>query len=65
MRQYAGLQRCKLGVNFFRSLLAAGIAQIRYLPTPDSVPPVPAAVTKISTLPAVSFQISGPDIFRK
>uniref|UniRef100_A0A0E0HSN5 Uncharacterized protein n=1 Tax=Oryza nivara TaxID=4536 RepID=A0A0E0HSN5_ORYNI len=43
----------------------AGIAQIRYLPTPDSVPPVPAAVTKISTLPAVSFQISGPDIFRK
>lgn len=42
-----------------------GFLIFRYLPTPDNVPPVPAAVTKKSTLPAVSFQISGPDIFRR
>ena len=32
----------------------------KYCPTPVTVPPVPTPATKISTLPSVSAQISGP-----
>jgi hypothetical protein len=43
-----------------------GFFSFRYLPTPVNVPPVPTAATKVSTLPAVSFHISGPEVrFRK
>lgn len=38
----------------------AGFFIFKYLPTPETVPPVPEPATKMSTLPAVSFQISGP-----
>ena len=33
---------------------------MRYSPTPVTVPPVPTPATKISTLPSVCSQISGP-----
>ena len=33
---------------------------MRYSPTPVTVPPVPTPAMKISTLPSVCFQISGP-----
>ena len=35
-------------------------ASFRYLATPDTVPPVPTPATKMSTLPSVCCQISGP-----
>lgn len=38
-----------------------GFFILRYLPTPVTVPPEPDAATNISTLPAVSFHISGPE----
>ncbi|OQA69517.1 MAG: hypothetical protein BWY37_00762 [Firmicutes bacterium ADurb.Bin262] len=41
-------------------ILTDGFFFFRNRPTPDTVPPVPMPATKISTLPAVSFQISGP-----
>jgi hypothetical protein len=40
--------------------LILGLCIFRYFPTPDTVPPVPEPATNMSTLPAVSFQISGP-----
>lgn len=38
----------------------SGLRSLRYRPTPDIVPPVPMPATKMSTLPFVSSQISGP-----
>jgi hypothetical protein len=43
------------------TILILGFLVLRYLPTPLTVPPDPDPATKISTLPAVSFHISGPD----
>ena len=40
--------------------LTPGLRDLRYLPTPVTVPPVPTPATKMSTLPSVSSQISGP-----
>ena len=40
----------------------AGFFILRYFPAPHTVPPVPLPHTKMSTLPAVSFHISGPEI---
>ena len=37
-----------------------GFCSFKYSPTPVTVPPVPTPAIKISTLPSVSFQISGP-----
>ena len=37
-----------------------GSRSLRYQETPASVPPVPTALTKASTLPSVCSQISGP-----
>ena len=37
----------------------AGFCSLRYLPTPEIVPPVPTPATKCVTLPSVSRQISG------
>ena len=37
-----------------------GFFSFRYRPTPDSVPPVPAAATKCVILPSVCSQNSGP-----
>mmetsp|Transcript_33965 Transcript_33965/g.69344 ORF Transcript_33965/g.69344 Transcript_33965/m.69344 type:complete len:309 (+) Transcript_33965:315-1241(+) len=37
-----------------------GLSGLRYWPHPVSVPPVPTPPTRMSTLPSVSFQISGP-----
>ena len=37
-----------------------GFFDFRNLPVPVMVPPVPTPATKISTLPSVSAQISGP-----
>ena len=42
------------------TILISGFCSFRYSPTPVSVPPVPTPATKKSTLPSVSFQISGP-----
>ena len=38
----------------------SGFLPFRKMPTPASVPPVPTAETKASTLPPVASQISGP-----
>ena len=38
----------------------SGFLDFRYLPVPETVPPVPTLATRISTLPLVSSQISGP-----
>ena len=38
----------------------SGFFSFKYLPVPVMVPPVPTPATKISTLPSVSCQISGP-----
>ena len=42
----------------------SGFWLLRYSPTPVMVPPVPTPATKISTLPSVSCQISGPVVAR-
>ena len=42
------------------TILILGFFDFRYSPTPVSVPPVPTPAMKISTLPSVSRQISGP-----
>ena len=44
-------------------ILTLGFCSLRYFPVPEMVPPVPTPPTKISTLPSVSLQISGPVIF--
>ena len=44
--------------------LTLGFWLLRYSPTPVSVPPVPTPATKMSTVPSVSFQISGPVVAR-
>ena len=41
-----------------------GFCALRYAPTPVIVPPVPTPATKISTVPSVSAQISGPVVAR-
>ena len=43
--------------------LIDGFCSFRYFPAPENVPPVPAPAMRISTFPAVSFHISGPDSF--
>ena len=41
-------------------ILTSGFFSFRYSPTPVNVPPVPTPAINTSTLPSVSFQISGP-----
>mmetsp|Transcript_82105 Transcript_82105/g.166247 ORF Transcript_82105/g.166247 Transcript_82105/m.166247 type:complete len:335 (+) Transcript_82105:284-1288(+) len=41
-----------------------GLRGLRYCPQPVSVPPVPTPPTRMSTLPSVSAQISGPVVSR-
>ncbi|VEU38254.1 unnamed protein product [Pseudo-nitzschia multistriata] len=41
-----------------------GFSGLRYCPQPVMVPPVPTPPTKMSTLPSVSAQISGPVVSR-
>ena len=38
----------------------SGFCSFKYSPIPVTVPPVPTPAKKMSTLPSVSFQISGP-----
>lgn len=40
--------------------LTPGFLDLRYCPTPVTVPPLPIPITKMSTLPLVSSHISGP-----
>jgi hypothetical protein len=40
--------------------LIAGFFSLRYLAVPEMVPPVPTPATRMSTLPPVASQISGP-----
>ena len=40
--------------------LTLGFFDLRYSPAPVMVPPVPIPATRMSTLPSVSSQISGP-----
>jgi hypothetical protein len=40
-------------------IFTSGFFSFKYLPTPEIVPPVPTPATNISTLPSVSFHISG------
>ncbi len=42
----------------------SGFLDFRYSPVPVIVPPVPTPETKMSTLPSVSSQISGPVVAR-
>ncbi len=42
----------------------AGFCSLRYPPAPVIVPPVPMPETRMSTVPSVSFQISGPVVAR-
>ena len=42
------------------TIFTFGFCSFRYLPTPESVPPVPTPATNTSTVPSVSCQISGP-----
>ena len=42
------------------TIFTLGFFSFRYLPVPVMVPPVPMPATKMSTLPSVSAQISGP-----
>ena len=61
-RDYKQCSVIKLEKNYrsTATILMSGFFSLRYLPTPVIVPPVPTPATKISTLPSVSFQISGP-----
>lgn len=49
-----------LSAGSTQMILTPGFCIFRYFPTPETVPPVPEPATNTSTLPAVSFQISGP-----
>lgn len=49
-----------LSAGSTQMILIPGFCVFRYLPTPVTVPPEPEPATNMSTLPAVSFQISGP-----
>jgi len=49
-----------LSAGSTQMILILGFCIFRYFPTPDTVPPDPEPATNMSTLPAVSFQISGP-----
>lgn len=40
--------------------LMLGFFSFRYRPVPEMVPPVPTPATRMSILPSVWFQISGP-----
>lgn len=40
--------------------LTLGFLDLRYCPTPETVPPLPIPITNMSTCPFVSSQISGP-----
>lgn len=40
--------------------LTLGFRDFRYCPTPETVPPLPIPITKMSTCPFVSSHISGP-----
>lgn len=54
----AGQYRALAGL--YRDNPDIGIFSFRYRPTPVIIPPVPTAHTKISTLPSMASQISGP-----
>jgi hypothetical protein len=54
-----------LSAGSTHTIFTDGFFIFRYLPTPVNVPPEPTDATKTSTLPAVSFHILGPDVFRK
>ena len=67
--QHVGDEACADALDLVRTgevagstatTLTPGFLLLRYWPTPVMVPPVPTPATKMSTLPSVSSQISGP-----
>ena len=59
----AALQH-RAGCRSTATTRTVGFCAFRYSATPVSVPPVPTPATKMSTLPSVSSQISGPVVRR-
>ena len=51
-----------LSAGSTQMIFTSGFFILRYFPAPESVPPDPVPHTRMSTLPAVSFHISGPEI---